>query len=91
MWLNSHKNTVVCFDMQKIQGQFIRQLASHKATDAQVAHATLQFKTILKKVLTNYSSKYGVVVLDSKFLIAGGNDVTEVIAKELATAMRAQS
>jgi len=91
LWFKPYKNTVVCFDMQKIQGQFIRQLAVHKATDAQVTQATLQFKSILQKTLTTYSKKHGVLILDSKFLLAGGVDVTELVAKELAVAMRKSS
>lgn len=91
LWFKPYNNRVVCFDLQKIQGQFIRQLAVHKATDVQVARATLQFKSFLQKTLTSYSKKHGVVIVDSKFLLAGSDDVTEIVAKELAAAMRRPS
>ncbi|KTD47795.1 TrbI F-type domain-containing protein [Legionella quateirensis] len=91
LWLKSPKNTVVCFDIQKIQGQFIRQLAAHNASETQVTRSTLQFKSLLQKTLQNYSQKNKIIVLDSKFHLAGGIDVTEAIANELAFAMSKSS
>lgn len=87
----NHAQSVVSFDARKINGQFIRQLALHKATEDQVVRASLQFKTLLGKTVKSYSQKHHVVILDSTVLVAGGHDVTDAIAKELANAMRATS
>lgn len=89
-WIG-YKSTVVLFDIQKIQGQFIQQLALHKASDAQVANASIQFKTVLQKTLRAYSQKQNVIILEKKMVLAGGYDVTNEVADQLAQAMRASS
>lgn len=91
LWLKPAKVTVVCFDRQTIQAQFIHQLAQLKATENQVAKASLRFKSLLQKTLQHYSQTNKVIIVDSQLLLAGGIDVTKSIAKELAFAMRKPS
>lgn len=82
------KTTVVSFDKRKVQGQLIRQLAEHHASKAQVSKASLKFKTVLQKTLALYSKANHALIVDRQFVLVGGVDVTDAVAKQLAQAMR---
>jgi type-F conjugative transfer system protein TrbI len=82
---------VVCFDKEKVTGEFIRQLAVHHASESQVKSRTLQFKNRLQTSLAAYSKKHAVVIVDTKSQLAGAADITDTIEHELSQAMRATS
>lgn len=85
------KPRVVCFDKQKMQGQWIRQLAQHKASIWQTSQLTQQFKVALEKTLKDYSEKEQVMIIECAPVLAGANEITEQIAEHIAEVMRTTS
>lgn len=85
------KQSVVRFDAEAIRGQLIRQLAEHKVSDKDVSIATKKFNHSLSALLIRYAKEHRVVILNSPMILAGGEDVTEHIARELSDVMRARS
>lgn len=88
VWSNAGKRQVVSFDRQKIQAQFIRQLAQHNASEQQATRAASHFKKLLQQSLNQYSQKNKAIIFDKSLVLAGSKDVTDSIAEELASLMR---
>lgn len=82
---------VATFDAQRVRGQFIHQLALHKASQKLVNTSSVSFKRKLQEVLDAYAHEKRVVILDGKQVLSSGKDVTEEIIPRLARAMRGQS
>jgi len=83
------KYSVASFDKQRLQGQFINQLALRRLPDEQVAKTSLRFKTLLQKTLDDYSKAHHLILVDRQLTLAGGLDVTEAISRKLKQAIRA--
>lgn len=83
--------SVATFDMQRVQGQFIHQLALHQASREVVNTSSASFKRKLQQVLDSYAHEKEVVILDGRQVLSSGRDVTDSIIKRLAAAMRGQS
>ena len=79
---------VATFDLQRVQGQFIHQLALHKASRELVNTSSASFKRKLQQVLDVYAREKQVAILDLKQVLASNKDVTEAIIPRLARAMR---
>jgi conjugal transfer pilin signal peptidase TrbI len=82
------QNPIALLNSAALQGQFIRQLAEHKASKAQVAQATQHFNQSLKQVLGQYAQTHRVVILSQKNVLVGGKEITSEITKELSRVMR---
>ncbi len=83
--------SVATFDVQRVRGQFIHQLALHKASQELVNTSSVSFKRKLQDVLDAYAHEKRVVILDGKHVLSSGKDVTEDIIPRLSRAMRGQS
>lgn len=82
------KQSIVFFNQEALQGQFIRQLAEHQASTSQVARATQQFHQSMKKVLAGYIKDHHAIILNEKCVMAGSNDITEEVSLKLSRLMR---
>lgn len=82
---------IATFDLQRVQGQFIHQLALHNASRELVNTSSASFKRKLQQVLDVYAREKRVVILDLKQVLASHKDVTDQIIPRLARAMREQS
>lgn len=82
---------IATFDLQRVQGQFIHQLALHNASRELVNTSSASFKRKLQQVLDIYAREKKVVILDLKQVLTSNKDVTEAIIPRLARAMRDQS
>ena len=93
MFLNLLKPSVsvVTFDMRRVKGQFIHQLALHNASQNLVHTSSASFKRKLQAVLDAYAHERQTIILDSSFVLSSGQDVTDVITPRLVSAMRGQS
>jgi conjugal transfer pilin signal peptidase TrbI len=78
---------VVLFDNQAIQGQLIRQLAQHQASEEQVARISYHFKGALNQILKEYALRHDAVILERPSVLAGGTDITNEISNELSRVM----
>ncbi|ARB92960.1 MULTISPECIES: TrbI F-type domain-containing protein [Legionella] len=85
------KQSIVLFNQEALQGQFIRQLAEHHATAMQVEQATQHFHQSIKKILAQYSKDHQAVILNQKYVFEGGNDITEEVALKLSGLMRSKT
>ena len=84
----SPKTQVVLFDNHMVHAQLIRQLALHKASDAQIAKASQKLKKLLPKMINEYAQKHHVLIIDKQHVLSGGVDVTSQLMNELSHAMR---
>ena len=82
---------VATFDMQRVKGQFIHQLALHNASRDVVNTSSTAFKQKLQQVLDTYAREKQIVILNSQQVLSSGKDVTEDIIPRLANAMRGSS
>ena len=89
IYFKTPQNTVAFFDIKKVQGQFIQQLALHKTPESEVMRLSLAFKKALQKTLTTYSQAHHLVILNSQYCLAGGIDITQDLAHEISLNMRA--
>lgn len=80
--------TLARIDVKALEGQFIRQLAERNVPDAQAQQAAKKFKTIMHHTLHEYSVRNRAVLIDTHSVIAGGEDVTALLAQKIAQAMR---
>ncbi|HAT3877910.1 TPA: type-F conjugative transfer system protein TrbI [Legionella pneumophila] len=87
----SSQKTIVTFDKEGVQGQFIRQLAEIKATEHQVEQSTRRFSKLLNKALTDIAQQKRVVILNKMDVLAGGMDITDEVRIKLSTAMRSKA
>lgn len=89
--LQKPRESVVTFELQRVKGQFIHQLALHHANQQAVTTSSASFKQKLQHVLDDYAREKGVVILDGKQVLSSGKDITEEIIPRLARAMRGPS
>ncbi|WP_131784015.1 TrbI F-type domain-containing protein [Legionella gresilensis] len=87
----SPRETLVFLNKEKIEGQFIRQLAELNAAEAQVRRTTRRFNSALNQVLNAYASRHHVIIIERKLMLAGGLDITDDITAEVSGLMRQQS
>ncbi|MCW8445701.1 type-F conjugative transfer system protein TrbI [Fluoribacter gormanii] len=87
----SPQKSIVVFDKEAVQGQFIRQLAEIKATESQVEQSTRRFNEVLHKVLLDTAHQKNVIILRKNEVLAGGVDITEEVRMKLSQAMRNKS
>ncbi|MFP3773654.1 type-F conjugative transfer system protein TrbI [Legionella pneumophila serogroup 1] len=87
----SPQKSIVTFDKEVVQGQFIRQLAEIKATESQVEQSTRRFNEVLNKVLVDTAQQKKVIILRSSDVLAGGIDITDEVRMRLSQAMRNKS
>ncbi len=87
----SPQKSIVIFDKEMIQGQFIRQLAEMKATKSQVEQSTRRFNEVLNKVLLDTAQQKKVIILRASDVLAGGVDITDEVRINLSRAMRNKS
>lgn len=82
---------VATFDMQRVKGQFIHQLALHNASREVVNTSSTAFKQKLQQVLDVYAREKRLVILDVQQVLSSGKDITDELIPRLAHAMRGQS
>jgi type-F conjugative transfer system protein TrbI len=87
----SPQKSIVVFDREVIQGQFIRQLAEMKATESQVEQSTRRFNEVLNKVLLDTAQQKKVIILRASDVLAGSIDITDEVRIRLSQAMRNKS
>ncbi|HAU1718463.1 TPA: type-F conjugative transfer system protein TrbI [Legionella pneumophila] len=87
----SLQKSIVVFDKEVIQSQFIRQLAEIKATESQVEQSTRRFNEVLNKVLVDTTQQKKVIILRASDVLAGGIDITDEVRIRLSQAMRNKS
>ncbi|HFE6348862.1 TPA: type-F conjugative transfer system protein TrbI [Legionella pneumophila] len=87
----SPQKSIVVFDEEAVQGQFIRQLAEIKATESQVEQSTRRFNEVLNKVLVDTAQQKKIIILRSSDVLAGGIDITDEVRMKLSKAMRNKS
>ncbi len=87
----SPQKSIVVFDKEVVQGQFIRQLAEIKATESQVEQSTRRFNEVLNKVLVDTAQQKKVIILRTADVLAGGIDITDEVRMKLSKAMRSKS
>ncbi|MFO9089031.1 type-F conjugative transfer system protein TrbI [Legionella pneumophila serogroup 1] len=87
----SLQKSIVIFDKEVVQGQFIRQLAEIKATESQVEQSTRRFNEVLNKVLLDIAQQKKVIILRASDVLAGGVDITDEVRINLSRAMRNKS
>ncbi|HHU0079773.1 TPA: type-F conjugative transfer system protein TrbI [Legionella pneumophila] len=87
----SPQKSIVIFDIEVVQGQFIRQLAEIKATESQVEQSTRRFNEALNKVLVDTAQQKKVIILKASDVLAGGIDITDEVRIKLSCAMRNKS
>ncbi|HGO6706859.1 TPA: type-F conjugative transfer system protein TrbI [Legionella pneumophila] len=87
----SLQKSIVVFDKEVVQGQFIRQLAEIKATESQVVQSTRRFNEVLNKVLLDIAQQKKVIILRASDVLAGGVDITDEVRINLSRAMRNKS
>lgn len=87
-YVNSSQQSIVFFDKEVVQGQFIRQLAELKASESQVEQSTKTFNATLNKVLVATAKQKKAVILNKKEVLAGGVDVTDEVLLNVGRAMR---
>ncbi|HHT9858989.1 TPA: type-F conjugative transfer system protein TrbI [Legionella pneumophila] len=87
----SLQKSIVVFDKEVVQGQFIRQLAEIKATESQVAQSTRRFNEVLNKVLLDIAQQKKLIILRASDVLAGGVDITDEVRINLSRAMRNKS
>jgi type-F conjugative transfer system protein TrbI len=83
--------SIVTFDKEAVQGQFIRQLAEIKATEHQIEQSTRRFKEALNKVLVNQALQKKAIILRKQEVLAGGRDITDEVRIKVNKAMRNKS
>lgn len=74
-------------DVKAIESHFIRQLAEHQVTEDQAQIAAKKFKTVLQRILQDYSIRHHTVLL-AQNVLAGSEDMTQTLEAEIAQAMR---
>lgn len=83
------KTEIMSFDLAKVKGQFIRQLASLNLTDAQAKSKTELFAKTIKETLADYAQAKHILVFDKQTILAGmSKDVTAELADVIAAKMR---
>ena len=87
----SPQKSIVIFDKEVIQGQFIRQLAEMKATESQVERSTRRFNEVLNKVLLDTAQQKKAIILRASDVLAGSIDITDEVRIRLSQAMRNKS
>jgi type-F conjugative transfer system protein TrbI len=85
------QKSIVVFDKEVVQGQFIRHLAEIKATESQVEQSTRRFNEVLNKVLLDIAQQKKVIILRASDVLAGGVDITDEVRINLSRAMRNKS
>ena len=89
--LRKPSDVIVTFDMKRVRGQFIHQLARHHATDAMVTASSAHLSQTLQGVLDAYAASHQVVILEQTTRLAGGEDATDALIPLIARAMRGQA
>ena len=89
--LRKPADVIVTFDMKRVRGQFIHQLARHHATDEMVKTSSANFNRTLQGVLDAYATSHHVVILEQTTRLAGGEDATDALIPLIARAMRGHS
>lgn len=79
---------LVSFNLAKVRGQFIYQLAELKLSAEKVKEKSARFTNAMRQVLTNYAKTKRVVIMAPQNLLAGADDVTAEIASLIALEMR---
>jgi type-F conjugative transfer system protein TrbI len=88
VYCQKSKRSIVYFDKEAIQAQFIRQLAETKATDEKVTKVSEQFNASLNFLLSHYAKRHQVTILNRQMVLAGGQDITAEVAKDISASMR---
>jgi len=81
-------------DVNRIKGQFIRNLAEHKLSKTKAQAATILFNKALRLSLQEYASAHHLVLVKKGAILEAGSktkDVTEVLMKEVDNNMRKMS
>ncbi|WP_419421565.1 TrbI F-type domain-containing protein (plasmid) [Legionella sp. D16C41] len=86
-----HQQSVMTFDKDVIQGQFIRQLAEVGANESQVELSTRRFNAVLHRVLAGLAQQKKVIILRKSDVFAGGVDITDEVILKCHEAMRVKS
>lgn len=81
------KTQIVSFDLTKVKGHFIRQLATLNLNEAQSKIKTELFAKTLRQALADYAKAKNILIFDNKIILAG---VTEDITAELADVIAAK-
>lgn len=89
IWIFRLSSTsMVTFDVKRIRGQFIHQLAMHHASDEVVQTSNVHFNQALQRALDRYAKNHHVVILPREEVLSGGKDVTDAIIPEVSSLMR---
>lgn len=78
-------------DVNRIKGQFIRNLAEHKLSSTKARAATILFNKSLKRSLQEYAKAHHMVLVKKDAILEADSktkDVTEAVMKEIAKNMR---
>lgn len=76
--------TLVTFNEEVVRGKLIQQLAKHRASDSQVVTVSTHLKKQLSHVLSEYAVMHRVMIVDSRFVLAGQYDITAEIMSLLS-------
>ncbi|RAP34894.1 type-F conjugative transfer system protein TrbI [Legionella quinlivanii] len=82
------KTEIAFFDVEAVQGQFIRQLAEVKASESQVEQSTKRFNAVLNQLLAELALQKKIIILRKNGVLAGGMDITDEVRIKLSQAMR---
>jgi type-F conjugative transfer system protein TrbI len=83
--------SVVTFNQEVINRQFVNQLSQYNVSDEMIRVKTDAFKKALDEALRDYAAKHHALVMQQKNVMAGGQDVTDAILQLIAARMKASS
>jgi len=84
-------STVVTFNQDVINRQFVAQLSQYNLSDEMIRAKTDAFKKALDGALRDYAAKHHALVMNEKNVIAGARDATDAILQLIADHMRTSS
>jgi len=87
-------SSVGVVDINRIKGQFIRNLADHKLSTTKARRASTLFNKALKQSLEEYASAHDLVLVKKDGVLHASHttkDVTETVMREVANNMRKMS
>lgn len=89
--LSEKGSTVVTFNQDVINQQFVTQLSQYTLSDEMIRVKTDAFKKAVHEALRDYAAKHHALVMMQKNVVAGGRDATQEIEKLIAIHMRKSS
>jgi type-F conjugative transfer system protein TrbI len=85
---HNSKASGVCVNKKALVARFVGQLSQHTLSDDELRQKTVRFRDELNASVHHYADEKRVVVMDTVNRLAGGVDITDVIARDVAQRMR---